>query len=389
MKKRVGLLLALTILVAAGTLFQNYRFDVSLARERDAALALDRRLADAGLALADLRAAQAGYVATGQGAASWMNEVVALTDQVDSEITAARDGTFSDTARSRYTRALAALGDFRAIDDRARRYVDDEQLFFASDLVFMDGPEASRRAAGDLGLARDAEAEAAAARLTRLSRFRFGMNGLALVFLLVVAVSAIRNQLTDEPSLAETEAPEPGVTDELPTTAEPMVAATTPPPVTEPALDLAPTAELCADLARLMDGRDLPALVERTATVLGAKGIVLWAVDSSGAMLRPALTYGYSDRVMARLGTLQVDAENVTSLAFRSMQPQTMNGTDDGTGALAVPLVTTSGCVGVLAAETRDPQPGGEMVALARIVAAQLSTVVTPAAESSRNAAEA
>jgi hypothetical protein len=277
------------------------------------------------------------------------------------------------------------MADFAAIDDRARRYVDDEQLFFASDLVFMDGPGASRRAARDLSLARDAETQAAAARLTRLTWFRFGMNGIAMVFLLIVAVSAIRTrpavtQAAAEPdqSKAEVLAEAPESTDAV---AEPLVEPTVPLPAAEPAVNLLTAAELCGDLARLMDGRDLPALVERTAAVLGAKGIVLWAVDSSGAMLRPALAHGYSDRVLARLGTLQVDAENVTSLAFRSMQPQTMNGADDTSGALAVPLVTTSGCVGVLAAETRGPRPGDDIMALARIVAAQFSTVVTPAAE--------
>jgi hypothetical protein len=400
MKRRVGLLLALTVIVAAGTLVQNYRFDVTLARERDVAQAIDRELTAVAVALADLRAAQAGYVATGQGAAFWMNEVADLTARIESDLTAARYRTLSDTARTRYDRALAALSDFGNIDDRARQYVDDDQLFFASDLVFMDGPEAGRRAAADVALAREAEATAAVDRLTRLTWTRFGMNALAVVFLLLVAVFAARGRLTeDEAPTAEVRtphelsilAPEPDVAvGPLPVSAEERPApAAAPSPAAESSLDLTPAAELCSDLARIMDGRDLPALVERTATVLGAKGVVLWAVDSSGAMLRPALTHGYSDRVLARLGTLQVDAENVTSLAFRSMRPQLMNGADDDTpGALAVPLVTTSGCVGVLAAETRKPRPGDEMMALARIVAAQFSTVVTPAAEASQSAAE-
>jgi hypothetical protein len=392
-RRGFGLLLALTIIIAAGTLIQNYRFDTALARARDARQALDQSLAATAVALADLRAAHTGYVATGQGAAFWMNEVSDLAGRIQSDIAAARARTLSDTARAHYDRALGAMADFGNIDARARQYVDDDQLFFASDLVFMDGPVASERAATELALARDAESQAAADRLTRLTWLRFGMNGLAVVFLLLVAVSSARSRLAgDQPAAAEAEPLESDVKDvradieaELPQ-AEPA-----PQPAPEPALelDLAPAAELCTDLARVMDGRDLPALVERTADVLGAKGVVLWAVDASGALLRPALTHGYSDRVLARLGTLQVDSENVTSLAFRSMRPQIMNGSaDDLPGALAVPLVTTSGCVGVLAAETLDPRPNSEMMALAQIVAAQFSTVVTPAAEADRQAAE-
>jgi hypothetical protein len=74
-----------------------------------------------------------------------------------------------------------------------------------------------------------------------------------------------------------------------------------------------------------------------------------------------------------------VDGDNVTSLAFRTLRPQTMNGTnEESPGAVAVPLITTAGCVGVLAAETHRRRPGVETVALARIVAAQFSTVIQP-----------
>ncbi len=41
-----------------------------------------------------------------------------------------------------------------------------------------------------------------------------------------------------------------------------------------------------------------------------------------GSTLRPSLTHGYSDKVIAKLGVLDVAADNVTSLSFRSMRPQ-------------------------------------------------------------------
>ena len=61
------------------------------------------------------------------------------------------------------------------------------------------------------------------------------------------------------------------------------------------------------------------------------------------------------------------------------MRPQAMNGGGPGaTGAVAVPLVTASGCVGVLAAEVRHSKPAAEMMSLAKIIAAQFSSIVTP-----------
>jgi hypothetical protein len=61
------------------------------------------------------------------------------------------------------------------------------------------------------------------------------------------------------------------------------------------------------------------------------------------------------------------------------MRPQVVNGaTAAGSGAIAVPLVTSGGCTGVLAAETRESRPAPETVAVARILAAQFATLIAP-----------
>ena len=78
-------------------------------------------------------------------------------------------------------------------------------------------------------------------------------------------------------------------------------AAAAPAPV--PHVNLADAAELCADLARVMDERDVPDLLARAATVLEAKGLIIWMADADGTTLQPTLTHGYSDRVVSRLGT--------------------------------------------------------------------------------------
>jgi len=150
-----------------------------------------------------------------------------------------------------------------------------------------------------------------------------------------------------------------------------------------PEFDLASAAELCVDLGRLVNGRDLPGLMARAATVLEAKGLVLWVSDATGLSLRPSVAHGYSEKVLQRIGSLPTDGDNVTSLAYRTLQPQVVRGSIDGHGALAVPLITGQGCVGVLAAEVQGAKPGDARFAVARIIAAQLSTLVSPAAGAS------
>src|SRR5262249_42537917 len=118
---------------------------------------------------------------------------------------------------------------------------------------------------------------------------------------------------------------------------------------------------------------------ERAANVLDAKGLVLWVADTSGARLQPSLAHGYSDKVLARMSGLQLDGDNATALAFRSMQPQVIAAASPtGSGAPAVPLVTATGCVGVLSAEIRTPKPGQATLSVARMIAAQFSALVSP-----------
>jgi len=86
---------------------------------------------------------------------------------------------------------------------------------------------------------------------------------------------------------------------------------------------------------------------------------------------------------MQRLGRLQVDADNVTSLAYRSTQPQTISATTaDASGAIAVPLVTSARCIGVLSAEVSRAKPDRDTVSAARMIAAQLAALAVPAESS-------
>src|SRR5205814_8114866 len=101
------------------------------------------------------------------------------------------------------------------------------------------------------------------------------------------------------------------------------------------------------------------------------------------------LTHGYSEKVLARMGGLQVDSDNATALAFRSMLAQVVPGQSPAApGALALPLITANGCVGVLSADTKRSQPDKDTVAVGKTIAAQLSALVAPGGEAAAAASQ-
>jgi hypothetical protein len=139
-----------------------------------------------------------------------------------------------------------------------------------------------------------------------------------------------------------------------------------------PSVDLTGAAKVCADMARVLDTSDLPGLMVRLAGVLGAPGLIVWVADRSGQVLMPLLTHGYPASAVARIGNLPTSAENATALAWRTGDVQIVPG------ALVAPIVTSDGCVGVLAAEVPEgSESRTEVRALATIFAAQLATFLT------------
>ena len=251
-------------------------------------------------------------------------------------------------------------------------------------------------------------------RIVQLSQLRFAMNGAGLIFVLAVAMYFGRvvtfTRSMGEPSTTQMlrDLPPPVKTGvsvahaAAAAPAGPATSATSAPPVGPvgpigavgpfgPARStLAAAAELCVDLGKVAEAGEVPALLERTATVLGARGLIVWAVDSDGARLHPSLSHGYSDKVLAKLRSIQVDSDNVTALAFRSAQPQNQNGAAAGdAAAIAIPLLTAGGCVGVLSAELRHNRPHADLVPMARILGAQFSTLIAPAEDAPRRTAQA
>ena len=164
--------------------------------------------------------------------------------------------------------------------------------------------------------------------------------------------------------------------------AEPVAADITPPETVSvrargAGVDFNAVAGLCAQLARAHDVRDVTPVLEQSASVLNAIGLILWMADPLGYELMPVFSSGYAPEMTAQLGRVSRDSDNAIAIAFRTAEARVVDGTDMATGAVAVPLVTPTGCVGVLGIELRD---GGERLecvrAAATILAAQLSMLV-------------
>lgn len=390
----------LAAIAAAGTLVWSSELH---ARTAAASLRLAEDSAHHLLAgAADLRSAQQAYVAVGQGEDFWLARVTALQRDLDDVLAVFRRHLSSPDALAAADEAIGAMQDFGAIDKRARDDARARQLAQASDVIFGDGFDVTRKLADAVTRAVTAEATAHDAIVAQQRReeatvLAAGAGVVAVILLLLVPGG--RRKAAESPALTAAR-PTPSVSrgtiDELndfdvivrPSPAPVLPpAAPVPPPAPEP-VDLAAVASICAELARVTDTRAITSLLGRAATVLDAAGIVLWIADPDGRELSPIVVHGYPPQMAARLGTIARDAANVTASAYRTGLLQTVKGDAVSNGAAAVPLMGVSGCLGVMAAEMNS---GGEqrepLLAAATIIAAQLSTLVGP--PSARSRAEA
>jgi transcriptional regulator with XRE-family HTH domain len=148
--------------------------------------------------------------------------------------------------------------------------------------------------------------------------------------------------------------------------------------------DFLAAATICTELGRVEDVPQVMPLLGDAATLLGARGLIVWVWDAAVEQLKPALVHGYSAKVRARLRGVSADADNVTAAAYRAGAPLATNG------ALAVPLLAPSACAGVLALEVEDGrEQDPDVRALATFFAAMLAQLVgVPAAEAAGSSPE-
>ena len=388
--------------IAAGAGYAVYTLRQQVEHEREHAAEIDRRVHDAGLLVEQLRAAQQAYVAQGQGPDFWMARVTDTTGALASAVGALEHDVASDAARSAARGAAGVLGDFQRLDRRARGFVQSSQPLMASDVIFTESVGATAVLLESMVRVNTEEQNASVARIRALDLdTAYILIGAALlvlgVALLLVPVprretpqdtrEALRALMAADasPAGAATLKTEPTRTVTLPlrdsAPPDPAPPAVTPPrsvPAEADATDLGLAAELCTDLARVLDPSELPALLARTARLLDASGVIVWVADRAGAALFPAVAHGYSPALLARMHAIPRDADNAAAAAWREGAERTVAAQGQSPGALVTPILTVDGCVGVLAAETLHGAERRETTrAVAAIIAAQLATLVT------------
>lgn len=386
-------LLAFGAIAAAAYL--TWSVESRLARARTASSAFHTAHVTAVHEAYELRSAQQAYVAAGQSEAFWVQKATTSLEAVRAALDALTSASNNRDVHTAVEGAAQALEDFERIDQRARRYAGTGQKLLASDIIYSDGLETTGRVLASLGdaerLAREElTSTTKAARLEWMAALAAAAGLVAIALFLLAPVPSPETATPAQPA-------EPVRTFDL--SLKPQVSAPAAPPAAAasapnvaakrahdpvPGLreaDLLGLASICTDLARLSDTGSLPSILERAAKSLDASGVVLWVVDPDGRELMPVAAHGYTVSVLSRLGSLSIDSENATAAAFRTGLVQTVKGEKNTEGAIAAPLVGSSGARGVMSAEVRS---GGERqaarLAAATIVAAQLATLVAPPA---------
>lgn len=409
---RVGLVL-LTVALTAAAVWRATSNELQRGRTRLVAQQDDAAVAEAIFGLADLRASIFATLVPSQGdfwparAAEQIDDLRTRLIDIDAQSSAA--GFPLAASLDRLDRVAAA-----AI--RARQLTEAGRVTDAAPVALNDARELIEAMTSDLSAARQFLARAAASReagmANELSLLAGAVMSLWIATLVVlvpvprapapvapatlslrpdavdsdhtmvadaVGASSLREAVDDAVDLAAITEPEPAET----TFSNDVVAQ----PVAEAAavaatvstaaapVDLPALADLCGSLGRVSDAADLPPLLARAATVLGARGIVVWLADEEGTNLVPAVAHGYDVQVLARVGALDVAEDNLTARAFRTGEPTFTAATDAHAAAVAVPLLPSGGASGVLAAELHDSSQPATAGALAAVMAAQLANL--------------
>jgi GAF domain len=415
MHNRAARLMLFCLFVAALSVagFLFWRGEARVGEEETQARAFDASSRSAMRSLLNLRAAQQAYVAAGQGLKFWGDKVAQELETARTTIKALGSAASSPQARTVIDATGSAVDDLGRINKRATDYVRSDQRLLASDVIFGDGVELSDAALASLDQAGALETQARNHTIDTLRRrqlFALLSGAAASVLAVLLLLPAGRREeiaplLLERPAIS---ASPPVATEsegwsapvranrpieqavEAPVQEEALLAEPVAPPadseaqVVPPIAAMATTdfpglASLCVDLARVADTRALPNLLDRAASILDAQGIILWIADPDGRELNPIFAQGYPLQLVNRLGTIPKDAQNATAAAFRTALLQTVKADHVSPGAIAAPLVTAGGCVGVMAAEVRHEAEQREVtLAAATIVAAQLATLVGP-----------
>ena len=374
--------IGIAIGLSAGYFLKNT--DTEIDAQRASADALREQAVTLSATIADVRASQFAYVARGQSEAFWMSRVESLIPALQQRAAQFAASLTAPAAQSAFEPAAAALENFRSLDGRVREFVKSGSSLLAADMIFSDGLESMATASTQVAAALNEELQHRNNSMTALrGRRAAALGGGIGVILLLMGGLALAGASTNKSAEPEVPAVPPIEPVRFEAPLPKARAAVTP--------KLLRTAQLCRELARVDDSRDLPSLLERSAKVIDATGIILWVAEPSRQAMVPAISHGYESKVISRMGSIHRDANNAVAASYRSSEVRTVAGDAVTSGAVIVPLMTSEGCVGVMSAEMRSGAEKDESSqALATIFAAQLATLVaTPSAVPVKIAAQA
>jgi len=406
MRRKLLRVALLVIFLGAGVASASYAYLTGqrIVESRRAARAFDVRAWTLSVSLADLRAAQQAYVATGQDRAYWMADVSERIEDVTAELSALSAAAIRPVTVDALEEATSLVAALARMDVRARDHAEAGEEVTASDLIFADGLELSRSAADHMERARLVEREARDDIVGVQEQSQAwavgGALGASVLFALLLSpLSAGRSsaesvpatpgeQVAEEPVLA---LPEGRLFLDLDTDASEGASATEADagPAATPAPDLRLAADLCTDLGRSANAAELPPLLARAAELLNASCVIVWVRDGTGNALRPAVSHGYPAAALARLGTISCDGDNVTAAAYREARMHVIPGNAETPGAIVAPLASPEDRPGVMTIEVNDGWEASDVVqSTATIIAAQLATLIAadPASTSASQA---
>jgi len=381
-------LLAIGAAAAAG--YRIFQQEQRLNDHVLAARSLDVAAETAITTVSELKAALHAYISEGQGDAFWTARAATLVDRLrgsllDLDAEAAAAGVA-------LTETLDLTDRLAATEQRARGHVKAGQKLLAGDVIFVEARDILDAIRLQVARARTGIAQSADAAQHEIRReqamLAFGAAGiLAFATLLLVIPGRSPSFVAAADAVEAADVSDSGASPVV--TPGALGAPHTPRAADAPGLSLRETAAICTDLGRVAQSNEMSALLGRAATVLNASGVIVWMASSDGQELYPAASAGYDDRLLARIGSIRRDAANVTAGALRAASPRTSPGIGPTAAALAVPLMTPLGPVGVLSAELRGVSEVDEpRMAISAIFAAQLATLLGSMATPASTAAE-
>jgi len=372
MQRHTTRLIVATVLIAAGV---TGGFFVFAAHQRIAAIDtsaddVSKRIQQMIATAGDFASAQQAYVAPGQPDQPWLERSAMLLQQFGQETVAIRPLLKSADAAAAIDNVEKEFKSLVVIDGKARQDLQQGEELLAADLIFSEGRDTIGILVMNLRSIEASEQQTLLPQRALLERQQWGaLAAVAIVWiaglLLLVPVpeagiseqgSAHLGRLNLEPPVPKSRIQDPALK--------------------RSAVDLQAAADVCGALARTLDTSTLRQALTHAAAVLDARGIIVWM--GAGEQLFPAVSVGYDERVIERLGPIPRDASNATAEAWRTAQLRTVAGDVMAHGAVAAPVHGVAGCIGVFAAEVRngrEDDPGTR--AVAAMIAAQLAGIVS------------